>query len=326
MRMKFSVCRPCLAACFLAVAAMGCELMLSKPRFDGDAGGDPGDVAVEEGTAEGDPSENVTPDVPEDPADADADGDVEEPAEDLPGEDPAGDDGEIPSLGCDGLVLLMHFDKNEALGETVTRVRDFSGTGNDGWVTGAAFDASAGRFDGAYRFDGEGDIITVNHDETLDMTDALTIAAWVFPENSTGFNYVLNRASADGTYPYLHYGIGFYGDTLRLRFVVSSMTQYQVESEPLEIDQWVHVVGTFDLNGPDPSMRFYVDGELVGGEGVSEPIVTNAKNLIVGGWEYDTSESWIGVIDELAVFNRALGAGEVRALYLMTTPIPCDAP
>lgn len=304
---------------------MGCELLLSRPRFDRDAGEDPGDVAAEEGTAEGDPSEDGTPDVPQEPTDVDAEGDAEDPAEDLADEDPGENDGEIPSLGCDGLVLLMHFDLNEDVGETVTRVRDFSGTGNDGTVTGAAYDPTAGKFDGAYRFDGEGDGIIVNDDDTLDLTGALTVAAWVFPENSTGFNYVLSKASADGTYPYLQYGIGFSGDTLRLRFVVSSMTQYQIESGVLELGRWVHVAGTFDLDGPAPSMKFYVDGELVGGRGVSEPIVTNAKNLIVGGWEYDTSESWIGVIDELAVFNRALGEDEVRALYLMASPIPCDA-
>jgi hypothetical protein len=324
MGVKLAACQPCLAACFIAVAAMGCELLLSRPHFNRDAGEDPGDVVAEDGTPEGDPSEDGTPDVPQEPTDMDAEGDVEEPAEDLPGEDPAEDDGEIPSLGCDGLVLLMHFDKREDLGEAVTRVRDFSGAGNDGTVTGAAFDASAGKFDGAYRFDGEGDIIIVNDDDTLDLTGALTVAAWVFPENSTGFNYILSKASADGTDPYLQYGIGFSGDSLRLRFVVSSMTQYQIESDVLELGRWVHVVGTFDLDGPVPSMRFFIDGVFVGGEGVTEPIVTNAKNLIVGGWEYDTSESWIGVIDELAVFNRALGADEVRALYLMATPIPCD--
>lgn len=269
--------------------------------------------------------EEGTPDAPEEPAEMDAEADADEPVEDLPGEDTAGDDGELPPLACDGLVLLMHFDKNEALGETVTDVHDFSGMGNDGTVTGAAFDALAGKFDGAYRFDGDGDIISVVDDDTLDLPEALTVAAWALPENSTGWNYVLNKASADGTYPYLHYGIGFSGDTLRLRFVVSSMTQYQVESDVLEMGRWVHVVGTFDLDGPAPNMRFYVDGELVGAQGVSEPIVTNAKNLVVGGWEYATEESWIGVIDELAVFNRALGADEVRALYLATSPIPCDA-
>jgi hypothetical protein len=312
-----------IGACLIFFSA--CELFFHEPDFDGDAGSDIMDVtgddaaAGEDGEAEG--SEDPAPD----PVGDDADGTETDGPADMPSEDAPPDEAAVVELSCEGLVLLMHFDMRSEAGETSTHVVDFSGSGNHGTVTGASFDAAAGRFGGAYVFDGDGDAVVVNDSASLDLTAAVTLSVWVYPTAYTSFNYVLTKGSDPHGYPYLHYGMGYYDDTGEFRFVVSSETQYQLVHPGLDLNQWHHVVGTFDLALPGNNMRFYIDGDLVQAMAVPDAIVTNDKNVLIGSYEYDVNETWIGAIDEVAVFNRALSGAEVRWLYGSDAPVDCDA-
>jgi len=313
-----------LASCLWALA--GCELFFHKPVFGEDAESDAVDVTGDDSVT----GEDVTVEGAEDSPLPDPSGDeTVEPDPDAPADvisdDPPPDEVVVEELSCEGLVLLMHFDMRSDVGETSTHVEDFSGSGNYGTVTGAAFDAAAGRFGGAYVFDGEGDAIVVNDSASLDLTGAVTLSAWVYPTAYTSFNYVLTKGSDPHGYPYLHYGMGYYSDTGEFRFVVSSENQYQLVYENLELNQWHHVVGTFDLARTGDNMRLFIDGSLVMVQAVNEAIVTNDKNVLIGGYEYDVSETWIGVIDELAVFSRALSDAEVRWLHASDAPVDCDA-
>ena len=68
-----------------------------------------------------------------------------------------------------GLVGLWHFDDNAL---------DSSGNGNDGTVYGGV-GYVAGMFDNALSFDGTDDYVEVAHADSLDMTSAYTVEAWV---------------------------------------------------------------------------------------------------------------------------------------------------
>ncbi|NOR85054.1 hypothetical protein GQ473_02965, partial [archaeon] len=69
---------------------------------------------------------------------------------------------------ADNLAGWWHFD-----GDAV----DFSGNGNTGTVSGAIYNSS-GYFSDALQFDGD-DYVTIADDNTLDITDTLTLSAWV---------------------------------------------------------------------------------------------------------------------------------------------------
>ncbi len=74
---------------------------------------------------------------------------------------------------------------------------------------------------------------------------------------------------------------------------------------------WHHVVGTQSSEG----MRFYVDGALVGSNGVSYAQDYTGYWRVGGdsGWEGATW--WTGAIDEVAVYGRALTAAQVQEHY-----------
>jgi len=75
----------------------------------------------------------------------------------------------------------------------------------------------------------------------------------------------------------------------------------------LQVGVWHHVAGTY--NGS--IMRMYLDGVEVGNLVVSG-IVADGSNVAFGG---DTTEKMDGLIDEAAIYNRALTANEIAAIY-----------
>ncbi|MCK4551094.1 MAG: DUF2341 domain-containing protein, partial [Candidatus Aenigmarchaeota archaeon] len=84
--------------------------------------------------------------------------------------------GRSGSSGINGLSGWWHFDNNAL---------DSTSNNNDGAVTGAVYNAS-GKFSSALQFDGD-DYVTVSDDNTLDMTDAITLSAWVSSSSSSPY-------------------------------------------------------------------------------------------------------------------------------------------
>jgi len=75
-----------------------------------------------------------------------------------------------------GNVLLMHM--NEASGTIV----DYSGEGNNGTNSGALY-SQTGKFNTALSFDGVDDYVEVPDNSSLDITDKITVEAWMKPSS-----------------------------------------------------------------------------------------------------------------------------------------------
>jgi hypothetical protein len=81
---------------------------------------------------------------------------------------------ESPVLGTDvNTVALWHFDEGD--GDTVY---DASGNNNDGVINNVTW-TNEGKFGSALVFDGENDYVRVLDDPSLDLTDEVTVEAWV---------------------------------------------------------------------------------------------------------------------------------------------------
>jgi hypothetical protein len=70
-------------------------------------------------------------------------------------------------------VALWHFD--EGSGSVVS---DASGNGNDGTIGGATW-TNDGKFGPALQFDGENDFVRVADNASLDLTEEVTVEAWI---------------------------------------------------------------------------------------------------------------------------------------------------
>jgi hypothetical protein len=93
-----------------------------------------------------------------------------------------------------------------------------------------------------------------------------------------------------------------------------------VEQPPFGRGKWTHVAFTFErfnTGRPDGVARLYLDGTAQGGLSPRQQTFTwdPEKNAVALGLGY------IGLLDELSIFDRALSADEIRELYGLKTGV-----
>lgn len=95
----------------------------------------------------------------------------------------------------------------------------------------------------------------------------------------------------------------------------SDKPQVVVEDQPFRRETWTHVLFTFsgfNRGAEEGVARLYLDGELQGEIRRSQTHTWDpAKAAIQMGLNY------VGRVDDLAVFDRALGAAEIEALFAL---------
>jgi len=208
----------------------------------------------------------------------------------------------------DSLVLALNFNNNSAIGESSTLAVDISKYGNNGTIYGATW--VDGKFGKALSFDGENDYVEVSDDESLDITDAITIEAWVKAESANfGTDWIRTIIKKDLAY-ILRIEEGT--NKLSLHVWTNNTADSQCEvSLDWTTGEWYHVVGTYDGS----YQRIYRNGLVVQTQGLTGIIDTSTKNLLIGGIT-SSAEQLNGTIDEVRIYNRALSADEIRMHYL----------
>ncbi len=210
-----------------------------------------------------------------------------------------------PPPPATGLVAAYGF--NAGSGSTVA---DGSGRGNRGSVSGAAW-SSGGRFGSALSFDGVNDWVTVADAGSLDLTSGMTLEAWVRPSRLGNWRTVVFKERPGGVV------YGLYGDQAGgrpLGQVFIGGERNAVGSSSLPLNAWSHLATTY--NGS--RVRLYVNGVLVSSTAVTGAMTPSSGPLRIGGnsvW----SEWFAGLIDEVRVYDRPLGAGEIQ--QDMQTPV-----
>ena len=87
-----------------------------------------------------------------------------------------------------GLVAAYGFDE-----DSKRRALDSSGDGNTGVIVGATR-TTRGRFGGALRFDGSGDLVRVPASASLDLGPSMTLSGWIKPDGpQAGWRTLLHR-------------------------------------------------------------------------------------------------------------------------------------
>jgi hypothetical protein len=205
-----------------------------------------------------------------------------------------------------GLVAAYGFNEPAGSAEVV----DASGQGNTGIISGA-LRTSGGKFGGALSFDGTSSWVTIADAPSLDLTDGITISAWVNPTARTNWRTVVLK-EADG----LAYALYAANDVLKPAGYINVFGDTDVTAPTdLELNVWTHLAFTFD----GQVMRLYVNGTEVSTTAVTGVTAVSNGPLRIGGnsvW----GEYFRGIIDEVRVYNRALTSAEIG--QDMVTPVP----
>jgi Concanavalin A-like lectin/glucanases superfamily/Bacterial Ig domain/Cadherin-like domain/Putative Ig domain/Calcineurin-like phosphoesterase len=193
---------------------------------------------------------------------------------------------------------------DEGSGSTLV---DGSTAGNDGALQGNPTWV-AGQHGQAIRFDGSGDYAIAPDDASLDVTDAITIAAWVRPEK-TATQYLVKKATQGATNGY-ELSLSSAGKVF-VRFNQATSTDtYRINSTTTyAINTWIHVATTYD----GTTMRLYVNGVQEGSITGPAAIATNNLGLGIGAQADGTSQLQ-GAMDDIHLYSHALTLGEIQAL------------
>ncbi|MCK4429251.1 MAG: hypothetical protein KAU95_02655, partial [Candidatus Aenigmarchaeota archaeon] len=210
-------------------------------------------------------------------------------------------------------VLNMPFNTN-ITSTTSGAVRDYSTYENNGTLGGGTLAnaptwVSDGKVGGGYEFDGINDYINCGNDPSLNITDAITIEAWVKPDGAHGnYDYVLNKKEETKGY----YLVSGTVDVDWLNFVVKIGETSRVARTNIfpPIGQWSHIVGSYDGS----RVRVYMNGiEQTYGTNIVGNIDTTTNPLKIGA--YGVGDAFNGAVDEVRIHNRALSPEQINASY-----------
>ena len=189
---------------------------------------------------------------------------------------------------------------------------------NDGTIYGAV--PATGQIGGALSFDGSDDYANCGNDESLNI-ERITISAWINSNVLSGSgnrNKVILMKFQDSLATN-ESAFGFSqskGDYSKLGFGFNdgSWHSWLTANSVMEAG-WMHVAVTYDgVSEP----VFYVNGliETTDGTGVPAPLPTNTTDLTIGAQDAtDPSAYFDGIIDDVRIYDRALSAEEIEAMY-----------
>jgi hypothetical protein len=186
-------------------------------------------------------------------------------------------------------------------------VADLSGRGNVGTVSGATW-INGGRFGKALSFNGTSSRITVPDSASLDLSGAMTLAAWVYPTAAMGDRRVVIVKERPGSNAYhLHASSGNAGKALTGIFSTAWNRLWGASALP--VNRWTHLAATYD----GARQRLFVNGVQVASRTQTGAIATSGSPLRIGA-DGARGEHFFGRIDEVRIYNRALSSSEVQTI------------
>ena len=202
----------------------------------------------------------------------------------------------------DSLILYFSFDELD--GDMVT---DISQYGNDGTISGAP-ELVDGKFGKALKLNGQDDWVTVPHADILTVDESVTVMAWINAERHQGPNAQRWQgivAKGNGPRSYSFY-TEFPSECLHL----SAGGSGSVCEGTVELNEWQHVVAHIE----DGTHRYWLNGEAVGEFTGQNPLPGTADtDDVLVGKTHESNREFLGLIDEVRIWNRALSEDEVLA-------------
>jgi len=173
----------------------------------------------------------------------------------------------------------------------------------------------SGKWDNALTFDGTDDLIDTNYNLNGESRKGVTISLWVKYDaiGDATRNIFCSKDSNE-----LEFRYNNSGTTDRLGWFTYDGNVHGIQYDPHDpsTDTWYHYTATYDN---DTGYKLYINGD-------------NVASSSDTTWATDTADEYIahrtdggetpfdGIIDEVMIFNRALGDNEVKRIYNRTQP------
>ena len=205
----------------------------------------------------------------------------------------------------EGLIACWHFDEGDN-----EIAHDDSDNNNDGIIYGATWTAGISGF--GLELDGINDYVSIPDNNNLDITDNITIEAWIYPYSMPWIAPLISKGTNSSNYGYyLAVGQYYYGHLSFKLHSTDTKALWLDSGYPLETRQWHYIA----VVRAGTTAMIYIDGKINNADSYfASYIRTNNLPLELGTYN-DYSEFFHGILDEVSIYNYALNASEIHNHY-----------
>jgi hypothetical protein len=195
---------------------------------------------------------------------------------------------------------------------------DSSGKGNDGTLEGDPQWVD-GKLGGALEGDGTGDYIRIPHSDSLDISDAVTVALWVY--GGIPPDQIMCKGTGGGawvaSYSFRIDDNASYVRQINFRGRIGTNADALNSSSPIPQDEWTHIAITFDVSAAGNNQKIYINGQPDAESRSENPLSSNTDDLLLGADAYGTTRwHWQGMLDDIRIYNQALPEGQIQGIML----------
>ena len=212
-----------------------------------------------------------------------------------------------------GAVGIWHMDENSG-----TTTGDASGNGNNGTLFGTAWTTGVS---------GSGSGLSFNGSAHFEVPDAaslrpgnITVAGWIRSSTVSGNQVAVGKSNFSNATneQYVLYlesnGTPGFGIKRNSGCAIAAGWNAVIGPNRVDDGQWHHIAGTYDGS----TMHMYVDGVLQASNNSVPPgPIDNCAGgtLRFGLWWQSFPDRWVGDMDEMYIYDRALTQTEVTQLF-----------
>jgi len=209
--------------------------------------------------------------------------------------------------------LVGHWKLDEGSGTTAA---DSSGKGNTGTLhNGPTWRPSDGQIGGALELDGIDDYVEVPDDPSFDITNEITVTAWINPVDVADWRTIVSKFAHTPAWRKDLYWL-LYGGNIGVSLAGPSGiggTDW-IPDVPIESGTWTHVALSYD----GFAMKMYKNGVNVATNSISGNLLladSFSNESFYIGQNTEWGEYFEGLIDDVRIYDRTLTPGQVQDLF-----------
>ena len=217
---------------------------------------------------------------------------------------------EAQEFVTDGLVSFWTFDEKDIDDDIVKDIwGGHHGTMKDTKIV-------AGIINEALEFNGSSGSVSVPNDPDFDLADAFTLEVWINVSSLQHRNSIMTKFASPAKM-YLEYAVEarglwvWLGHSNGSAFVQAIAAGEQTQSW---VDQWTHVVATWDKDEDDGLLGLYANGEEGNYElqnSLKKSITPNDLPWTIGAMPSAPGRVFDGKIDEVRIYSKRLSDAEI---------------
>jgi hypothetical protein len=196
--------------------------------------------------------------------------------------------------------------------------KDSSGKGNNGTLNGGCTWVT-GKNNQALQFDGTSGWVDCGSGASLNLTDAVTITAWIKMDGSGADRKIAgNQDGTTGGYKFGIFSSNLAEFEIRTSANAATLNRTSAGGTALQQGVWYHVAGVYSKG---QYIRTYVFGNLDRELVTTVLLGSSTGTFKLGREPFAASNYWLGAMDDVEVYNRALAPEEILWLAGQTKPV-----